>query len=53
MGDAAAPSTAILSDASPALRVNVKALDGSLRGVLEAFVLAALGTHSCQTLTIE
>ena len=53
MGNAAVPSMTILSDALPALRVNVKALDGSLRGVLEAFVLAALGRHSCQKLAIE
>ena len=40
-GGAAAPSRAILCEALPALRVNVKALDGGLRGVLEAFLLAA------------
>ena len=52
-GDTAAPSRAILCDALPAFRVNVKALDGGLQGVLEAFLLAASGTLSCQKLTIE
>ena len=42
MGDAAAPSRVTLGDALPAVRINVEALDGGLRGVLETFLLAAL-----------
>ena len=53
MGDAAALSRVILGDALPVLRVSVKALAGGLQGVLEAFLLAALGTLSCLKLTIE
>ena len=45
MGDAITPSRVILCDALPTFRVNVKALDGGLQDVLEAFHLAALGTH--------
>ena len=52
-GDAAASSRAILRDALPALRVSVKALGGGIQCVFEAFLLAALGTHSCQKVTIE
>ena len=52
-GDAAAHSRAILGDSLQALRVNVKALDGGLHGVLDEFLLAALGTLSCQKFTIE
>ena len=52
-GDAAAPSRMILCDPLPVLMVNVKALGGGLHGVLEAFLLAALGTLSCQKFTVE
>ena len=51
-GDDAAPPRAILGDALPALRVNVKALNGGLQGVLEVLLLAALGTLSCQKFII-
>ena len=47
MGDAATPSRAILADTLRTLRVHVQALDGGLQGVIEAFLLAAMGTLSC------
>ena len=51
-GDAAAPTRAILGDAFPAQRINVKAVGGGLQGVLEAFIVSALGTVSCQKFTM-